>query len=106
MRKENLDAMVKSQQDFDLWRRTAETWPEALQKQSVLHADEAKLWTPDLAREFPDDYFQPVADCCTFAARIWKMVEERLANVDSDEVRRQTARIVARESEGKGRGGN
>lgn len=99
---------IKARNDErEFYRRTAKTWPEALQKQASLCRAEAAYFIegdPD----YPDDFFGPCADACDRAREIWKEVEaskqakiealqKQLAAVQ-DEIRLEVARQLASEN--------
>jgi hypothetical protein len=88
--------------------RTATTWPEALQKQHYLMAQEALLWKDNP----PDNYFAPGANACTRAIEIWENIakekeqkraqlKKQLADID-DEIRLETAKKLQTENKAPG----
>lgn len=59
-------------------QRTAETWPEALQKQEYLFRREANFDVGD--PDYVDEYFAPGADACAKALEYWKEESENVAD--------------------------
>ncbi len=87
--------------------RTAETWPEALQKQASLMAREANYEAGENFR--PGTYFTDSVEACERGLEIWREVEEtkqaqtkelqRQLEAARDEIRFAVARQLASESD-------